>query len=146
AGDVVGFASWVRGEGYTPASALMEVDDLLALTPEAARALWRTLGSFSPVVGTARVSTSGLDPAWGGRAARPSRVHAAHAYRPRVLDVAGSLGGVESPLEGARVPCAVRGAGDLAGAWTLTVADGVTHLERDAVAVEDAHHDRPALT
>lgn len=146
AGDVVGFASWVRGEGYTPASALMEVDDLLALTPEAARALWRTLGSFSTVVGTARVSTSGLDPAWLVLPDLTSRVHAAHPYMLRVLDVAGALGGVESPLEGARVPFAVRGAADLAGAWTLTVADGVTHLERDAVAVEDAHHDRPVLT
>lgn len=146
AGEVIGFASWIRGEGYTPATALMEVDDLIALTPDAARALWRTLGSFSTVVGTARVSTSGLDPAWLVLPDLTSTVHSAHPYMLRVLDVAGALGGVRSPLEGARVPFAVRGAHDLDGAWTLTVSDGVTHLERDALAVEDAHHERPVLS
>ena len=39
-----------------------------------------------------------------------------------------------------------RGARDLEGAWTLTVSDGVTHLEHDPVAVEDAHHERPVLS
>jgi len=145
AGEVVGFAGWIRGEGYTPGTAVMEVDDLIALTPDAARALWHTLGSFSTVVGTARVSTSGLDPAWLVLPDLTSRVHASHPYMLRVLDVARALGGVASPLEGARVPFAVRGAQDLAGAWTLTVSDGVTHLERDTVAVEDAHHERPVL-
>ncbi|MCP2264231.1 enhanced intracellular survival protein Eis [Promicromonospora thailandica] len=146
AGEVVGFASWIRGEGYTPATAVMEVDDLIALTPDAARALWRTIGSFSTVVGTARVSTSGLDPAWLVLPDLTSTVHAAHPYMLRILDVAGALGGIESPLEGARVPFAVRGPADLAGAWTLSVADGVTHLEHDPVAVDDAHHERPVLT
>ncbi|MFC8797398.1 enhanced intracellular survival protein Eis [Promicromonospora sp. NPDC057138] len=146
AGDVVGFASWNRGDGYTPATAVMEVDDLIALTPDAARALWRTLGSFSTVVGTARVSTSGLDPAWLVLPDLTSTVHAANPYMLRILDVAGALGGVQAPLEGARVPFAVRGGQDLAGAWTLTVSDGVTHLERDAIAVEDAHHERPVLS
>ncbi|GAB2472738.1 GNAT family N-acetyltransferase [Promicromonospora xylanilytica] len=146
AGDVVGFASWIRGEGFTPSSAVMEVDDLIALTPDAARALWRTIGSFSTVVGTARVSTSGLDPAWLVLPNLTTTVHSAHPYMLRVLDVAGALGGVRSPLEGARVPFAVRGAQDLAGAWTLTVSDGVTRLERDTVALEDAHHERPVLS
>ncbi|MGW2095343.1 GNAT family N-acetyltransferase [Promicromonospora sukumoe] len=144
-GEAVGFASWTRGEGYTPSTTVMEIDDLIALTPDAARALWRTLGSFSTVVGTARVATSGLDPAWLVLPDLTTSVHAAHPYMLRVLDVAGALGGLASPLEGVRVPFAVRGAEDLAGAWTLTVSDGVTHVERDAVAVEDAHHDRPVL-
>ena len=146
AGEVVGFASWIRGEGYTPATAVMEVDDLITLTPDAARSLWRTLGSFSTVVGTARVSTSGLDPAWLVLPDLTTTVHSAHPYMLRVLDVAGALAGVRSPLEGAQVPFAVRGARDLDGAWTLTVSDGVTHLERDAVSTEDAHHDRPVLS
>ncbi|MFD2792721.1 enhanced intracellular survival protein Eis [Promicromonospora vindobonensis] len=145
-GEVVGFASWLRGEGFTPSSAVMEVDDLIALTPDAARALWRTLGSFSTVVGTARVSTSGLDPAWLVLPSLTTTVHSAHPYMLRVLDVAGALGGVRSPLEGARVPFAVRGAPDLDGAWTLTVSDGVTRVARDTVALEDAHHERPVLS
>ncbi|WP_369375027.1 enhanced intracellular survival protein Eis [Promicromonospora sp. Populi] len=146
AGAVVGFASWIRGEGYTPADAVMEIDDLIALTPGAARALWRTLGSFSTVVGAARVSTSGLDPAWLVLPDLTSTVHAAHPYMLRILDVAGALAGLESPLDGVRVPFAVRGAADIEGAWTLTVSDGVTHLERDAVLAEDAHHERPVLS
>jgi predicted acetyltransferase len=145
-GDVVGFVSWLRGEGFTPTSAVMEVDDLVALTPDAARALWRTLGSFSTVVGTARVSTSGLDPAWLVLPGLTTTVHSAHPYMLRILDVAGALGGLRSPLEGARVPFAVRGAQDLDGAWTLTVSDGVTRVVRDAVALEDAHHERPVLS
>ena len=132
--------------GTRPPPPLMEVDDLIALTPDAARALWRTLGSFSTVVGTARVSTSGLDPAWLVLPDLTTTVHSAHPYMLRILDVAGALGGVRSPLEGARVPFAVRGARDLDGAWTLTVSDGVTRLERDALAVEDAHHERPVLS
>ncbi|MFE7508902.1 enhanced intracellular survival protein Eis [Promicromonospora sp. NPDC057488] len=146
AGEAVGFASWSRGEGYTPTTTVMEIDDLIALTPDAARALWRTLGTFSTVVGTARVATSGLDPAWLVLPDLTTSVHAAHPYMLRVLDVAGALGGLPSVLEGARVPFAVRGAEDLAGGWTLTVSDGATHLERDAVAVEDAHHERPVLS
>ncbi|MFD6444212.1 enhanced intracellular survival protein Eis [Promicromonospora sp. NPDC060204] len=146
AGEVVGFASWTRGEGYTPATTVMEIDDLIALTPDAARALWRTLGSFSTVVGTVRVATSGLDPAWLVLPDLATTVHSAHPYMLRVLDVAGALGGLATPLEGARVPFAVRGAEDLAGAWTLTVSDGVTHVERDAVALDDAHHERPVLS
>lgn len=146
AGDVVGFTSWLRGEGYTPGTAVMEIDDLIALTPDAARALWRTIGSFSTVVGTARVSTSGLDPAWLVLPDLTTTVHATHPYMLRIVDVPGALGGVESPLDGMRVPFAVRGARDLDGAWTLGVSDGVTHLEHDTVAVEDAHHDRPVLS
>ncbi|MFI2366374.1 enhanced intracellular survival protein Eis [Promicromonospora sp. NPDC019610] len=146
AGEVVGFASWTRGDGYTPATTVMEIDDLIALTPDAARALWRTLGSFSTVVGTARVATSGLDPAWLVLPDLTTTVHSAHPYMLRILDVAGALGGIATPLEGARVPFAVRGAEELAGAWTLTVSDGVTHVERDAVDVDDAHHARPVLS
>lgn len=146
AGEVVGFASWIRGEGYTPATTVMEIDDLIALTPDAARALWLTLGSFSTVVGTARVATSGVDPAWLVLPDLTTTVHSAHPYMLRILDVVGALGGVATPLEGARVPFAVRGAEDLAGAWTLTVSDGVTHLDRDGVALDDAHHERPVLS
>lgn len=145
-GDVIGFASWIRNEGYRPGTAVMEVGDLIALTPDAARALWHTISSFSTVVGTARISTSGLDPAWLVLPDLTSTVHAAHPYMLRILDVPGALSGVESPLEGVRVPLAVRGARDLAGAWTLTVSGGVTHLERDSITIDDAHHERPVLS
>lgn len=152
AGRVLGFASWTRGAGDRPGDAVIDVDDLIALTPDAARALWRTLASFSTVVGTARVSTSGLDPAWLVLPELSTTVHAAHPYMLRILDVAGALGGIRSPLEGVQVPFAVTGPQDLTGAWTLTVRDGVTHLARDAAAgatdasVGRALPDRPVLS
>ncbi|GAB3171547.1 hypothetical protein GCM10027059_40070 [Myceligenerans halotolerans] len=160
-GTVVGFASWTRGTGDTPASTVMEVDDLIALTPDAARALWRTLGTFSTVVGTARVSTSGsgasIDPAWLVLPDLSVRRFAEHPYMLRILDVERALEGAWlAPVAGA-VPFAVedtstiaghraRSRADLSGAWTIDVAGGVAHLEPDAIDVADAHHDRPVLT
>jgi predicted acetyltransferase len=160
-GTVAGFASWTRGAGDTPATTVMEVDDLIALTPDAARALWRTLGSFSTVVGAARVATSGsgasLDPAWLVLPDLNVRRVKERPYMLRILDVERALEGAWlAPVTG-RVPFAVAGpptgsgnhAGpraDLEGAWTIEVADGVAHLERDAIDVAGAHNDRPVLT
>jgi predicted acetyltransferase len=57
---VVGFASWDRGRGYR-ADANLEVSDLLALHPDAYRALLRGLGSFASVTGHTKIDTSGAD-------------------------------------------------------------------------------------
>lgn len=160
-GTVVGFASWTRGTGDSPATTVMEVDDLIALTPDAARALWRTLGTFSTVVGTARVSTSGsgasLDPAWLVLPDLTVRRVAEHPYMLRVLDVERALEGAWLAPVAGPVPFAVADAStgpdgrarvraDLSGAWTIEVSGGVAHVHRDAVEVADAHHDRPVLT
>ncbi|MBE1877710.1 enhanced intracellular survival protein Eis [Myceligenerans pegani] len=165
-GTVVGFASWTRGSGDTPATTVMEVDDLIALTPDAARALWRTLGSFSTVVGTARVATSGsgagIDPAWLVLPDLSLRRVVEHPYMLRVLDVERALEGAWLAPVAGPVPFAVadtstrterrggadlsHGGADLSGAWTIDVSAGVAHLERDQIDVVDAHHDRPVLT
>src|SRR3954462_13746697 len=60
AGEVIGFASWRRGQGSGD-SATLEVFDLLALRGDAYGALWRMLGSFGSVVGPVRLCTSGHD-------------------------------------------------------------------------------------
>ena len=60
AGQVVGFASWDRGQGYR-SDANLEVSDLLALSADGYRALLRGLGSFSSVTGYTRIDTSGDD-------------------------------------------------------------------------------------
>ncbi|RPF20548.1 putative acetyltransferase [Myceligenerans xiligouense] len=158
---VVGFASWIRGTGDTPAATVMEVEDLIALTPDAARALWRTLGSFSTVVGTARVSTSGsgasIDPAWLVLPDLGVRRVAEHPYMLRILDVEQALEGAWLAPVAGRVPFAVadpalgsgrrdRPRAELSGAWTIDVSGGVAHVERDGIDVADAHHDRPVLT
>ncbi len=67
-GEIVGFVSWSRGTGYDR-SGTIEVDDLIATSPDAARVLWRVLASFEAVTGLVKVSTSG---GWTG--ADPSRL------------------------------------------------------------------------
>ena len=60
AGRVTGFAAWHRGRGYGDGSVL-EVADLVALTPDAHRALARALGSFASVIPQTEIATSGED-------------------------------------------------------------------------------------
>jgi predicted acetyltransferase len=133
--EVLGFTSWRRGEGYER-SGTIEVDDLVALTPDAARALWRVLGSFGSVAGQVRLATSG---GWSG--ADVSRLvlpdHAATTtstpYMLRLLDVPGALGSAAVPPVTARVPFAVADprTPDLEGAWILDAADGRVRVVPD---------------
>jgi predicted acetyltransferase len=121
---VVGFVSWSRGTGYDRTGTI-EVDDLIAETPDAARVLWRVIASFDAVAGYATVSTSG---GWTG--ADPTRLvlpdHTTtivreEPYMLRVLDVAGALGTARLPPMPATVPFAVADpvAPDIEGAWCL---------------------------
>ncbi|WP_166848993.1 enhanced intracellular survival protein Eis [Isoptericola sp. BMS4] len=136
---VLGFASWSRGAGYDRTNAL-EVDDLVALTPDAARVLWRLLGSFAAVAGSVQVSTSGgwsgLDPA---RLVLPD--HAASSeprpYMLRLLDVPGALGAAVVAPVTARVPFAVVDprTPDLEGAWVLEAAGARVGVTPDDGAV-----------
>ncbi len=138
---LVGFVSWSRGSG-TDRETAIEVDDLVALTPDAARALWRLLGSFSAVVGEVRLATSG---GWAG--ADTSRLvlpdHAARTssrpYMLRLLDVPGALGAAPLAPVSARVPFAVvdPATPDLEGTWTLEVTDGAARVEADDAAAQD---------
>lgn len=127
---LVGFCSWNRGSGYDE-SATVEVDDLLALTGAAYRALWRMLGTFSSVVGTITVSTSGADVA---RLSLPSahwRVVDRHPYMLRVHDVPGALSGLPLCPPGWQVPpvrFSVRDdlLGTTDGDWVVSVEAGVS--------------------
>ncbi|WP_163542352.1 enhanced intracellular survival protein Eis [Occultella kanbiaonis] len=87
-GAVVGYASWTRGPNEGDP---LEVEDLLALTPDAYRELWRVLGSFSSIIETIKLETSGADPA---RLVLPSaawRQVDTEGYMLRVDDVAGAF-------------------------------------------------------
>lgn len=123
-GRLVGYASWERGSGYD-ATATIEVGDLVALTPDAALALWRVLGTFSSVTGRLRMHTSGLDVS---RLVLPFvewDVVGKHPYMLRVHDVAGALSAL--PLVGtADVSFSVTGdpLGTMDGGYRLIVADG----------------------
>lgn len=137
-GRVVGYASWQRGTGYD-ADATIEVGDLVALTPDAARALWRVLGSFTSVTGRVRVPTSGADPARLVLPASEWAVTRRHPYMLRVHDVAAALGAL--PLTGvADLAFAVAGdpLGTMDGGYRLRVADGRAACERAEVPDDGA--------
>ncbi|QIX25670.1 GNAT family N-acetyltransferase [Nocardioides sp. JQ2195] len=123
---VLGFLLWQRGNGYDQSSTIT-VDDLVPDTAEAARALWRVLGSFASVAGQVRVTTSGDD---GIRLVLPTvawREVGTHPYMLRILDVpqAFSLRRT-SPAVRADLAFAVRGdrLGSTDGDYALRVADG----------------------
>ena len=129
-GRVVGYASWQRGTGYD-ADATIEVGDLIALTPDAARALWRVLGSFTSVTGRVRLPTSGADLARLVLPAGEWAVTRRHPYMLRVHDVAAALSAL--PLTGAAdLAFAVAGdpVGTMDGGYRLRVADGRATCER----------------
>jgi predicted acetyltransferase len=130
-GEVVGFASWQRGQGYDPATSTLEADDLLALGADAYRALWRVLGSFSAVTGRLRVSTSGADVARLVLPAGTWRVVDTHPYMLRLLDVAGAFS-ARSFDGSAEAVLAVTGdpLGLLDGSYRLRVSGGRTTCER----------------
>jgi predicted acetyltransferase len=126
AGTVVGYCSWNRGTGYD-ADAGVEVSDLLALTSDGYRVLWRMLGSFTSVTGQVRVRTSGDDVA---RLVLPSaswRVRRRYPYMLRVHAVAPALSGIETPLD-ADLRFSVTGdrLGTANGAYRLRTIDGRT--------------------
>lgn len=121
---VVGYASWARGEGWGPTGTLT-VSDLMATTAEAYRALWRVIGSFSTVVGTVRLRTSGTDAA---RLALPGSGWLAARSRPymlRVDDVPLAFTTRRWPTDGS-VTFAVQGdpLGTTDGTWRIEVTDG----------------------
>lgn len=117
-GEVVGYASWNRGAGYD-ATATLEIVDLVALSRDAALALWRLFASFDTVTGHVRLLTSGRDSA---RLVLPFHhwpvVHS-HPYMLRVHDVPGAFSGFAPDR-----PVAFSVAGDLLettnGHWSLT--------------------------
>ena len=140
AGEVIGFASWHRGQ-ETGDSATLEVVDLLALRGDAYGALWHVLGSFGSVVGQVRLCTSGHDVA---RLSLPSAHWKAverEPYMLRVHDVPGAFAGRDWPVDG-DVAFSVAGdhLGTTNGAWRLVIERGT------ATCVPAAAANGPVLT
>lgn len=143
---VVGYAVWDRGEGYDPASSMLEVHDLVATTTEGYRALWRLLGSHSSVVGRVRLVTSGHDPARLALDTSTWRVVEDRPYMLRVDDPAGALTAARLRLPGlAPTVLGFAVAGDRLGR-----ADGTYRLEVGAEPGEcrrvEAAHGVPTFT
>ena len=140
AGEVIGFASWHRGQ-ETGDSATLEVVDLLALRGDAYGALWHVLGSFGSVVGQVRLCTSGHDVA---RLSLPSAHWKAverEPYMLRVHDVPGAFAGRDWPVDG-DVAFSVDGdhVGTTNGAWRLVIERG------KATCAPAAAADGPVMT
>ena len=140
AGDVIGFASWRRGQGSGDSSTL-EVYDLLALSGDAYGALWHVLGSFGSVVGQVRLCTSGHDVARLWLPSAHWKVVEQEPYMLRVHDVPGAFAGRDWPVDG-DVAFSVAGdrIGTTNGAWRLVIEQGKVTCAPAAVA------DGPVLT
>lgn len=85
-GDVCGYASWERGQGFGE-EAVLTIWDLLATTADGYRALLGTIGSFASVTHRTTLRTSGLDPV---RLFLPSthwRMTRSMPYMIKVIDV-----------------------------------------------------------
>lgn len=92
--EPVGYALWQRSSGYDVASSSVSVRDLVAVVPDAVTALWQVPASFTSVVGTVRLRTSGpvtADPVRRALPGSPGTVVDSRPYMLRVSDVAAAL-------------------------------------------------------
>ncbi len=139
-GEVVGFVSWNRGQGYGE-SAAIEVADLLAGTADGYAALLRLVGSFASVAPATRIDTSGDDLA---RLHLPSlswRITSSSPYMLKVLDVVGALTARHYPPSlSAELTLTLAGdvLPDLDGGYRLTVAGGRAQCVREGAERLDA--------
>lgn len=132
AGEVLGFASWQRGQSYGE-HAVLEVGDLLATEASAYRALMLALGSFSSVTPQTRIDTSGEDLVRTFLPTNQWQVVGSAPYMLKVLDVVGAF-------SARRYPGGFRGSlgfqlaadflPDLNGGYLLEVASGSGRCRR----------------
>ncbi len=137
-GRTTGALLYERGRGYGPDGRLT-AHDVLATTPDAARALAAVLGGWTSVVGTARVTLlegSAASAVLPVERARPARTD---AWMHRPVDVVRAVASRGWPAH-VRGTVGFRLRDDAApwnaGTWSLTVEDGEGRLERTA-AVPD---------
>ncbi len=144
-GQPVGYAMWNRNRG--PDGSTLDVEDLIALTPDAARALWRMLGTFASITETVRLKTSGNDVT---RLVLPFTVWEVverYPYMLRVHDVAGALTGLPLPVD-ATVSFRVTGdvLGTMDGDYRLEIADGRSDCDRLGAGDANGFGNLPVLS
>jgi predicted acetyltransferase len=111
-GEVTGYFSWVRGQGYRDDSVL-DVPDLLATTPDAAAALVSVLASWAPVTPTIALRM----PAWADAVTTTLPLE---RLREREVSV-----WMHRPLDLAAAVAARGWPADLAGEVTIRLVDPV---------------------
>jgi predicted acetyltransferase len=126
-GQLVGYASWDRGQHYDDRGTL-EVSDLLASSADGYRALLQALGSFSAVTPTTKIDTSGDDLARLFLPGRRWETVASDPYMIAIIDVPAALGRRGYPwFLSARLGFRVVGdrVAGIDGSYRLEVAEGV---------------------
>jgi predicted acetyltransferase len=132
-GEVVGYYTWKRGQNYGRESSALEVDDLLAATPEAARALITVLSSWHTVVPSVRLRLLGDDAVADCLPVELGKVHKVTRWMHRPVDIAVAVSGRGWPT-GAHGRAVFSIEDTLApwntGTWSLVIDGGVGELRR----------------
>ncbi|MBA3488538.1 MAG: GNAT family N-acetyltransferase [Longispora sp.] len=90
AGEVEGYSAWKRGTGYD-ANSTVTIDDLVALTSDATRALLANAGSWASVAPTLLIRLPHPDPALTMMSSIRSTVRSRQPWMLRVVDAAGAV-------------------------------------------------------
>lgn len=145
-GRVTGYVAWDRGTGFDE-HARITVRDLVGLTADAHRALWRVIGSFATVTPTVRVSTSGADAARLVLRGYPWKRVVHRPYMIRVHDPARALSGLRLAPGSWEVPFRVAGdvLGSMDGGYLLTSRDGLSSCTAADVPADAATYSPQGL-
>ncbi len=137
-GELVGYASWSRGTGYA-ADALLDVPDLLATTPDAARELLGVLAGWRTVTPTIRLRPLDFDAASALVPWEAATRLEAKPWMHRPVDVSRAVADRGWPAS-RRGRVAFHLHDPVAswndGGWTLDVADGAAQLVRTATQAD----------
>ena len=134
-GELCGYVSWSRGQGYGEEAAL-EISDLIATTADGYRALLAAMGTFVSVTPISTIDTSGDDVAAMMLPSGHWQVVKPRPYMLKLLDVPAALTARRYPRGvAASLPFGL--AGDFLaennGGYLLSVADGAATCDREAV-------------
>ncbi|GIJ76428.1 Predicted acetyltransferase [Micromonospora phaseoli] len=136
--DLVGYAGWDRGRGYGP-GAILTVQDILATTAEAARALVGVLASWHSVTPKLRVTPLPGDAVSAQLPLEYAREHERDPWMHRPVDVVRAVQTRGWPNH-TRGQVTFTLTDDLAdwntGTWHLAVADGDAELRRVTTAAD----------
>ncbi|MDG4797706.1 GNAT family N-acetyltransferase [Micromonospora sp. WMMD1082] len=131
-GTLVGYAGWNRGRGYGP-TAVLTVEDILATTDDAARALAGVLASWHSVTPTLRLTPLPGDAVSARLPLEHAREHERQPWMHRPVDVARAVQTRGWPAH-TRGEVTFTLTDDLAdwntGTWQLAVDGGQAHLRR----------------
>ena len=129
---IVGFASWRRGAGYGP-DAVLQVDDLVATTAQAARELIGILATWRSVTPTVRFRALPSGVVSDTLPLESAKEHAVARWMHRPVDVARAVSGRTWPVW-LRAGMTFSVLDELAtwndGTWALEIAEGQGRLER----------------